>query len=221
MKKNLIIFLFVVIAIPSFAQTNAVTEDGDKVVLYDDGTWEYADEVDDTVTNTAADTIIADEIPLNSLTFSKNEESNYLLKSERINIGCWVDTAKWSINKAPDNEAAEFEINHRGEDLYGMMITEKLDLPLESLANIALDNARDAAPDVKVLDKQYRYVNGIKVLMMRMTGTIQGIKFSYYGYYYSTGNGATQFLVYSSVENVDKNMPEIESLLNGLVQLNN
>lgn len=217
MKKNLIIFLFFVVALPSYAQTNAVTEDGDKVVLYDDGTWEYADEVSDGVN----DTIVADEILLNPLSFSKSDESTFLLRSERINIGCWVDTTKWSINKAPDNEAAEFEINHRGEDLYGMMITEKLDLPLESLANIALDNARDAAPDVKVLDKQYRYVNGIKVLMMRMTGTIQEIKFSYYGYYYSTPNGATQFLVYSSVDNVEKNMAEIEALLNGLVELNN
>ena len=57
--------------------------------------------------------------------------------------------------------------------------------------------------------------------MMRMTGTIQNIKFSYYGYYYSTSMGATQFLVYSSEDLVDKNLGEIEELLNGLVELNN
>jgi len=57
--------------------------------------------------------------------------------------------------------------------------------------------------------------------MMRMTGTIQDIKFSYYGYYYSTPNGATQFLVYSSDELVSQHIAEIEELLNGFVELNN
>lgn len=136
-------------------------------------------------------------------------------------MGCYLDPVKWTFKRAEENEAAEYEINNMELGLYGMMITEKLDLPLEALANIALDNARDAAPDVQVIKKEYRMVNGLKVLMMRMTGTIQNIKFSYYGYYYSTSMGATQFLVYSSEDLVDKNLGEIEELLNGLVETTN
>ena len=210
--KNLILpAFFIFISAYCFAQKTAVTETGEMVVLYEDGTWTYLHK----------DSIAVEEIPMNPNKYSKSIDSPFLLKSTRINMGCYIDPVKWTFKRAEENEAAEYEINNMELGLYGMMITEKLDLPLESLANIALDNARDAAPDVTVIKKEYRMVNGLKVLMMRMTGTIQNIKFSYYGYYYSTSMGATQFLVYSSEDLVDKNLGEIEELLNGLVELNN
>ncbi len=209
MKKILLLAGFIIVSIASYAQQTAITETGDMVILYDDGTWSYLHK----------DTIDADDININPEKFSLSDSSPFLLKSTRINMGCYLDPLKWTFEKTNENEAAEYEINNMELGLYGMMITEKLDLPLESLANIALDNARDAAPDVKVTEKQYRYVNGLKVLMMRMTGTIQDMKFSYYGYYYSTPKGATQFLVYSSEEIVNNNIAEIEQLLNGLVEL--
>jgi hypothetical protein len=207
MKKLIVLTGFVFFIGSSYAQQSAITQTGEQVTLYDDGTWTYVNK----------DTIKADEILTNPDKYSKGNTSSFLLKSTRISIGCYLDPKKWTFKKGEDTEAAEYEINDTTDGLYGMMITEKLDLPLESLANIALDNARDAAPDVRIIKKEYRYVNGLKVLMMRMTGTIQNIKFSYYGYYYSTSGGATQFLVYSSEEIVDQHIADIEDLLNGFV----
>lgn len=211
MKNLFLLTALITMTIPVFSQQTAVTQTGEQVTLYNDGTWVYVHK----------DTINTNEILINSNKFSKSDSSDFLLKSTRLNIGCYFNPKKWSFKRGEDTDAAEYEINDIPTGLYGMMITEKLDLPLESLANIALDNARDAAPDVKVMQKEYRIVNGLKVLMMRMTGTIQNIKFSYYGYYYSTAHGATQFLVYSSADIVDQHIADIEVLLNGLVELNN
>jgi len=211
MNKILSITGLILISIPSYAQQNAVTEHGEPVILYDDGTWIYAH----------PDTIAWQDILVNPDEFYSSKKATFLLESTRTNMGCYLDTNTWTIKKVNEDEAAEFEINNLDAGLYGMMITEKIDLPLESLANIALDNAKAAAPDVEVTEKEYRYVNGLKVLMMRMTGTIQGIKFSYYGYYYSTPKGATQFLVYSTEDIVDGNISEIFDLLNGLIEVSN
>ena len=210
MKNIILPILFLILSMPLFSQKTAVTETGDVVILYDNGTWSYLQK----------DTISVEDIDVNPIRFTKSVTSLFLLKSTRVNVACYINPEKWSFTKTKENEAAEYEINNMKLGLYGMLITEKLDLPLESLANIALDNARDAAPDVEVTEKEYRYVNGLKVLMMRMTGTIQDIRFSYYGYYYSTKNGATQYLVYSSEEIVNQNLSEIEELLNGLVEIN-
>jgi len=49
-----------------------------------------------------------------------------------------------------------------------MMIAEKMEIPLESLKEIVLDNAKEAAPDIKIVKEEYRTVNGIRVLMMQM-----------------------------------------------------
>ena len=49
-----------------------------------------------------------------------------------------------------------------------------------------------------------------------MDGTIQGIKFSYFGYYYSDKSGSTQLLAYTASNLADKYKIEIENFLNGL-----
>jgi hypothetical protein len=205
---NLILFILVC-SFPLFSQQKAVTETGEQVVLYNDGRWTYVNK----------DTIREAEIPVNPRKFEKDTDASFLVKSTKMNIGFWLDPKAWSFVKSESHDAAEFEFVNEEKGLYGLSITETLELPMEALANIALDNARDAAPDVKVVSKEYRTVNGLKVLMMQMTGTIQEILFSYYGYYYTSGNGALQFLVYSSKENVDAHAVEIEKLLNGLVEV--
>jgi hypothetical protein len=53
--------------------------------------------------------------------------------------------------------------------------------------------------------------------MMQMSGTIQGISFVYYGYYYSHESGSVQFLAYTSQDLLNNYSDDIEELLNGFV----
>lgn len=210
MKKNIFSYLIFIISFSTFSQTNAVTDYGDRVVLYDDGTWKYIDGKD----------IEIKEIPINPNPFKKDETSTFLLKSSIFNVGIWLDTKEWKFNKANNNDDAEYELQLRNQDLYGTVITERLEIPLESLRNIALSNAQDVAPDSKIDHEEYRTVNGIKVLMLEMNGTISGIKFGYKGYYYSNPTGTIQIIIYTSqglMATYDKN---IEKLLNGFVEMN-
>ena len=58
---------------------------------------------------------------------------------------------------------------------------------------------------LRLSKSRYRIVNGIEVLMMQMSGTIQGMRFTYYGYYYSNSNGTIQLLTYTG-ENLSSSM---------------
>lgn len=60
---------------------------------------------------------------------------------------------------------------------------------------------------------------GVKVLLLQMNGTMQGIRFSYYGYYFSNSNGTVQFVTYTSTNLITSYLPKIELLLNGIVEL--
>jgi len=51
-----------------------------------------------------------------------------------------------------------------------------------------------------------------------MNGTMQGIKVSYYGYYFSNNNGTLQFLTYTSQNLLSDYIDEIEDLLNGFIE---
>ena len=191
------------------AQIKAVTENGDEVLLFNDGTWKPSDSVG----------MNSKPIKTNPKAFTKSSKSGFLLKSTKFNIGVWLDAKKWKFEKATSNEAAEYELRMKDSDLYGMVIAEKMEIPLETLKNIAINNGRQVSADLVIQNEEYRTVNGLKVLHLQMAGTMQGVKFFYYGYYYSNANGTLQFVTYSAQNLLNTYKADIEDLLNGLVEL--
>lgn len=190
------------------AQINAITETGDEVILFDDGTWKYLN--DSIIENVV--------IPINEKEFLKDKKSTFLVKSKKLNIGIWINPKSWSFTKGTENDAFEFQFQKKEDDLYAMLISEKVQIPIETLKGIAIENAKDAAPDIKVINEEYRSVNGVQVLMMQMSGTIRGMRFTYYGYYYSNSNGTIQLLTYTGENLFPNYLNDIEEFLNGLVE---
>lgn len=189
------------------AQINAITETGEEVILYSDGSWVYLNAEDEPLS----------EVKVNETPFKKPEDSSFMVKSTNLNLGVYINPKKWKFTKSALGDASEYEFERKGEDLYAIMITEKIEVPLESLKQIALDNARAVGPDIVVTKEEMRNVNGIDLLMLQMAGTIQGLKFTYFGYYYSNENGTVQLLSYTSQNLFESYIPEIEDFLNGVV----
>lgn len=206
--KTLTILLFCLTSIFAQAQIKAVTENGVEVILFDDGSWVYQD----------MEAAREKEIPTNSKKFKKDSKSTFQLKSSAVPVGFYVDPKVWTFKKAIDNPDAEFELQAKEGDLYGMIITEQFEIPLVSLKNLALENAKDIAPDIKIVKEEYRTVNGLTVLAMQMDGTAYGIKFSYYGYYYSSEEGTVQFITYTAQKLIETYREKCDNLLNGLVE---
>ena len=209
MNKNILVLIFLFFVNFIQAQQTAITETGEQVILYKDGTWKYQNEEQE----------IEKEIPTNSIPFNKDAESTFLLKSNKVNVGFWLNPKIWTFKKGTEKDAAEYKLQLKAGDLYGMIISEKVEIPIETLKSIALNNGRKAAPDLKITKEEYRIVNGVKVLLLQMNGTMQGIKFSYYGYYFSNSNGTVQFVTYTSTNLITSYLPKIELLLNGIVEL--
>ncbi len=209
MKRFCIIGLIFLSTLLAKAQINAITETGYEVILYPDGTWAY---VNDSIETSR-------EIIVNEQEFVKDKKASFLVKSKKVNIGIWINPKEWQFSKSPDNKDAEYQFKMKKEDIYGILISEKIQIPVETLRGIAIENAKKVAPDIHVTEEEYRYVNGIKVLMMQMSGTIQGMKFAYFGYYYSNEEGTIQFLTYTGENLIRNYLKDIETFLNGLTEL--
>lgn len=194
------------------AQINAVTDVGDEVILYSNGTWQYANDL-------AIEEESKADLTLNDITFEKGEDSSFLLKSAIVSLGVHLNPKEWSFEKAIYNDQAEYELKRKGKDVYGMLISEEIEIPLESLRSIVISNARNVISNVKLVSEEYRMVNGIKMLCMEFNGATEGINFTYFGYYYSNVSGTVQLITYTS-ENLMKIYKEdCEKLLNGLTEL--
>lgn len=204
--KSYITLLLCIFAFNALASKKAITDEGDVVILNDDGTWKYED-------GKASGDI---ELLINPDIFEKHNKSNFVLKSTKTNSSFAINPKKWKFKKNENgHESAEYTFELKGGDLYGMVISEQVEIGVEELASIAFDNAKGAAPDIKVVKKEYRVVNGNKVIYMEMVGTIQSAKFKYLGYYYSNSSGSTQYLAYTGANLVDKYKTDINIFLNG------
>lgn len=211
MKKSILVLMALLYVNSFFTQKTAVTENGEEVILNEDGTWEYKKKKKRLKTK---------KIKTNPTKFTKSSTSTFRVKSTVVEgLSFWINPTKWSFKKAKNNEDAEYELHLKKKDLYAMVITEKFEIPLESFPKIAVDNAKEVAPDIKVVSQEYRKVNGLKVLCLQLNGTMQGIKISYYNYYYSCPTGTVQFVTYTAQSMVETYRKEADELLNGLTKI--
>lgn len=203
------IFLFILLFTSiGLCQKSAITDTGEEVILYKDGTWNYKKSNFDNVKN----------IYYNKRKFKKDKKSTFLIKSKKTDAAVWINPIKWTFNNAQDNPDAEYEFQLKNEDAYALLITERIEVPLASLRNIALENAKIASSNIQIVNEEYRNVNGNKVLMLEMEGSIEGLDLTYFGYYFSNRLGTNQLITYTSQNLFSIYRRELINLLNGMVE---
>jgi hypothetical protein len=210
MRLFLIAILFLAIGLSAHSQTKAITTSGDTVLLNEDGTWVYQDKYSSSAN--------IDKILLNDTKYTKPAASTKFLSGGKGIYEIWYDPSIWvKANPSKYNDDAELALEMNGKMAYGIMIYEKVEIPVESLLEIALENAQSSAPNFKIISREYRIVNGNKVALMHMEGNIEGINATYYSYYYSNSSGTWQFHAYTMTSLFKQLKKQMEALLNGLV----
>lgn len=214
MRKSFLTILLCALASICSAQTKALTENGDEVVLYDDGTWLY---VNDSLNWLYDEEELAVNLETNPNQFSKPKDAKFELKSKVMDISFWFDSNLWKSSKLSVNDDAEYQFETKDTEIYAIVITERIEIPLETLRTVSLQHIRDAAKNVEILEEEYRIVNGKQVISTRVNALVEGIKISYHIYYYADESGSMQFMVYTSQNLYPRRKGDMENLLNGLV----
>lgn len=207
MKQLIILCHFVFLITVSIGQITAVTNNGDEVVLYSDGTWKYVN----------SNQQEQGKIDTNKTEFSKPINSTFIVKSNKLNCGIYIDPKKWGFVKSGSDEDSEFSFNLKGKDGYGLLIAEKTEIPVETLRDVAIENAKDAEPDITITNQEYRKVNNNTVILLQMNGTLKGMKITYLGYYFSSPEGSIQLITYAATNLFKEHKSDLEEFLNGFV----
>ncbi len=181
---------------------DATTPDGRKVILSDDGTWKFKDQG---VPEEAHASVV------------KPPGATEVIKSKKGFFELWYNPDKWTARQEANGETAEFKLAYSKGDAYVMAIVERIGMPPASLRKLAFANAKAAAPDAKVVLDESRVVNGVTLTALQMEGTVQGIPFKYYGYYWTGKAGTLQLIAYTSQNLFDDVAADFTELLNGAV----
>lgn len=202
--KSLLFLILFLTTIKLTAQKYATTDEGLRVQLNEDGTWLLLEK--DTSTT----------IAINPKLFLKPSNAIATKKSKQNDISLNYNPIKWKVAKEKSNEDSEFEFEHVTGNAIVMAINEKVEIPLTSLKKIAYETLLESAPDTKIDLIEYRTVNNLKVLHMKMSGTIDGMKFVYYGYYFSNEKGTTQLICCTMKSLLNDYQNDFDDFINGL-----
>jgi len=122
-------------------------------------------------------------------------------------------SSSWKPQNA--NENGHYEFEHVSKAAYVKVITERIEVPLDKMPDIALANARKADPTVKETARGWRMVNGKRMLFLEFQSTLNNLQFTGYGHYYSDASGTVQILAWTSQTVIDAYRDDIEAFVSG------
>jgi hypothetical protein len=180
------------------AAVKATTDDGRRVILNDNGTWQYPKAA----------------VTSNGNKFKRPDQATGEISLLRGKASVFYLKDKWPKLKEP--EAGRFELKHRDGDAYAVIVSERIHIPLDSLKTIALKNAKNVAPDAVIVEEQMRVVNGTEMLYLRISGTMQGIALTYMGHYFTNSDGSIQVITFTSDNLLPEYQADLQEFISGL-----
>jgi hypothetical protein len=129
-------------------------------------------------------------------------------------IGIRYNPAEWK-SSAGAIEQGTYQFQHTGGELYVRVVSERLQIPIESMPEVAITNARAADPKAKITRQGYRTVNGLRMLYLDFEATPSGIPIAYVGHYYSDASGTVQVIAWTGRNLLEEHRDEIERFVSG------
>jgi hypothetical protein len=201
----------------------ATRDDGRKVLLYPDGTWRLVlapADASSATPSTPQPAAAAPSVAASATTgpsLSKPASATLYVPAAQGPFGVWIDPEKWKEeNQGPSDSAIKITFDHVKGDGYAMIISERIAVPMASVKDLAVANARKVAPDIQVTLDEKRTVNGKQVECVKMQGTTQGISFTYYSYYYGGPEGTLQVVTYTGTNLFPEFKADFDDFLNGI-----
>lgn len=220
--KNLFytLILSIVCYSGSLAQIRAITEQGDTIYVYSDGTWSYdketepgeINELDFLNSETSFDT-------LKTKLKVQNISSKKSLKSNLEFFEIYYDSDEWRRLPAGQlNEDAEFALQHKIHDIYAIIISEEIDIGMENIYKIAINTMEQSTGSkVKIIKSEIVNVNNTDVIHASFEVSMQGMNLIFDSYYFSDARGTIQFTTWTGSNIFKKYERKVKDLLTGLI----
>jgi hypothetical protein len=122
------------------------------------------------------------------------------------------DRLMWRPQVSSEPTTSSFQ--HHTGDLHLQILSERLEVPLANMADVALANMTNGgAQNAKVVRRGYRNVNGQRMLFLELESTMTGVAFSFYGHYWSGPSGTVQIVGFAGRSLIGEYRGAIESFV--------
>lgn len=157
------VLLFLLLPLLAAAQKKevgkAITNDGRRIILYEDGTYRY--EIQPVPTSPAkspSDTVEdLSRKPIGD-TYQKSPYNKKEWRSNRTHFSLWFDPKKWRMNLT--NKSGFTEVSFHLADAFAEIYTERLDIDFEQWIHHMKLAHKEKHPAMEVQHEEWRTVNG-------------------------------------------------------------
>jgi len=201
--------ILILCQISLMAQIKAITDTGDEVILFNDKTWRFKSEKNVSIQKSTN-------------YFSKGSNSTFLVKSKINGFGVHINPKSFEFKRATKNSDNEFDFTNRNKTTYGFMINEGIEIPLSTLREYKINSLKEKATSLDILDDEYRVVNGINILCLRVkaiTKETGETPLIFCMYFATSKSSTTQLISWTSETSFNKSSDQIFELLNGISKL--
>ena len=222
-RPDIKIYLTVILTVivqSIYGQTRAITEKGDTIFVYDNGTWsfEFLEEMPEQINEFSylSQELVLDTIPAK---FKVLPEANKQVKDSRDMFVIKYDEQIWKrVPPATLNDEADFAFQAKKNDIWCIVIAEETPIQHDKLFLIAKNTMKEhTGTDPEVIKTELRTVNGTKLMRGVMKAEYSGIVFIFDTYYFSNDLGSVQFTTWTSEKVWERNESVILNLLNGFM----
>ena len=175
----------------------AVTEDGRRVLLSQDGKWQF----DNSVPGARK--------PTDTLS------SPYQTAVKRFSVA--FNTADWNLlPKRESDESNKRMFQHKRAPIYAMVIADEAPATTPAMKQVIFSNARSAGATTTVLVDQTQEINGKEIGVLRLAATMQSLDFVFSSFYYADGDGNIQVTCYTAQALFHKYQADCQKFISGL-----
>jgi hypothetical protein len=202
--------VFLLIAVAAFygsaeanAQQYATTDEGQRVLLKDNGLWER---------------VMAEDAPMGGpVNLSKSPRSRHAVKGKQIPYEIWYNHDKWTVLGESVNSFAEYSLHHKDGDVIAAVVAERIQVDLDKLVEIALNNLKNTASEYRIVDWNTATINNHQGKLLQLNAVVQGIHFTYLIFYFSNERGSFQLMTFTSNNLFAGYQKDLMELISGFV----
>ncbi len=201
------------------SQELAITENGDSVYLFDNGMWSYDLERPEGGLEEFEMYSEFSIIDSTNTVYTEPKSKQKKLDKTKQAYSIAFDNKIWKrVPVSTINDEADYTLISKDEEMYGMIIYEKVEIGLNAIMNIAMSNVKDnlnVNPDI--IHSDYVMVNGKQMIHATYKVNIQDLKFVFDSFYYSGEEGTVQFTAWTFANIYKQKQAGMLKLLSSLI----
>ena len=137
-----------------------------------------------------------------------------LLRINR-NISLQYDPVIWK--QTAHDAPGQWTLADASGDAHALIIAERIAVPRDSVADVALANAQAADPQARIVFRQQRRINGADFRFLKIEADVDAVPTAYWGCFYGGEYGTVQVVTYAPRTLLPDHEKDFMDFLNGLM----